>query len=280
MAFSHLRPLSLGEMLDGAFTLYRRQFASLFLTALVPQLPAMVMVTLFYGYLGAIAGKGEPGPSTLFGFGIGTLVFAVVWMVGFATTFNAVTFQTARAYTGAPVTTGEALRRGLSRALPLILAIMVVFFLTVLGFCAFIIGAFVVWIACFAVVPAVVLERRGPIEAISRSWQLVKGAWIEVFLATLIAGLIAGIPAWTVQAFSVLGGQLLVGGDDPQAAMVVQAVSQVLGQLASTLTIPFSLGVTVLLYYDRRVRTEALDVQMMAESLTPAPAPPPAPGWG
>ena len=59
-----------------------------------------------------------------------------------------------------------------------------------------------------------------------------------------------------------------------------QAAGQVLAGLLRTLTIPFSLGATVLLYYDRRVRTEALDVQMMAESLAaPAPYGVPQPGY-
>jgi hypothetical protein len=58
-------------------------------------------------------------------------------------------------------------------------------------------------------------------------------------------------------------------------------VGQVLAQVAQTLTIPFSAGALVLLYYDRRVRSEALDVQMMAESLAAAPPPAqPVPGWG
>ena len=78
----------------------------------------------------------------------------------------------------------------------------------------------------------------------------------------------------------VLGGLVMSHGD-PEKMMAIQGVGQVLSQLARTLTIPFSLGVTVLLYYDRRVRTEALDVQMMAESLPATPAAAPAaPGWG
>ena len=115
-------------------------------------------------------------------------------------------------------------------------------------------------------------------EAISRSWQLVKGAWGEVFLVMFIAGMIAALPGSAVGMFAMIGG-LVVSKGDPDTLMAAQAVGQVLSQITRTLTIPFSLGATVLLYYDRRVRTEALDVQMMAESLpaTPAPA---APGWG
>ena len=284
MSFSQLRPLSIGEVLDGAFTIYRRQFSSLFLTALVPQLPMIALFTAYYGFMGTIAGAttagSEPSTTVFMGFGLAMLVLVPIALIGSAVAVGAVTFQTARAYTGAPVATREALTRGLQRALPLAAAYFVVGVLSFFGLLAFIVGFFVVWISAFAVAPAVVLERRGPIDALGRSWALVKGAWGEVFLVVFIAYLIALIPGYAVGMFATIGGLLLVGGD-MQKAMAVQAVGQVLSQLARTLTIPFSVGAVVLLYYDRRVRSEALDVQMMAESLAATPPPEqPAPAWG
>ncbi|HKP76132.1 MAG TPA: hypothetical protein VJT67_11360 [Longimicrobiaceae bacterium] len=284
MSFSQLRPLSIGEVLDGAFTIYRRQFASMFLTALVPQIPMIALLTLYYGVLGSLAGAGaagsEPSMAALFAMGVGAVILVPAAVIGNATAVGAITFQTARAYTGAPVTTREAIRRGLDRALPLVGAYMVVGFLAFLGFFALIVGMFVVLLGAFAVAPAVVLERRGPVEAMSRSWALVKGAWGEVFLVAVLAYLIAMLPGMAVGMVTTIGGLLLSHGD-PSLIMASQAVGQVLSQVARTLTIPFSLGATVLLYYDRRVRTEALDVQMMAESLAAAPrVETPAPSWG
>lgn len=271
-------------MLDGAFTIYRRQFSSLFLTALLPQLPMIALVTIYYGFLGsftsAIEGGSEPSSATIMAVGAVAILLLPFAIIGSATAVGAVTFQTARAYTGAPVTTQEAIRRGLNRSLPLVGAYFLVGIMAFFGILAFIVGFFVVWISAFAVAPAVVLERRGPTDAISRSWQLVKGAWGEVFLVVFIAGMIATLPGSAIGFFVTVAGVVASGGD-PDALMAAQAVGQVLSQLARTLTIPFSIGATVLLYYDRRVRSEALDVQMMAESLAPSPAAPqPAGGWG
>jgi hypothetical protein len=282
MAFSQLRPLSLGEMLDGAFTIYRRQFVSLFLTALVPQLPLIVLVAVYYAFLGTLAGTVDTSFSsaTAIAAGITVLLLAPLAAVGSATAVGGVTFQVARAYTGTPVTTGEAMRRGLKRSLPMMGAYMLVMILSMFGILAFFIGFVVVWISAFAVAPAVVLEARGPIEAISRSWQLIKGAWGEVFLVMFIAGMIATLPGTAVSMAAMIGA-LIVSHGDPNTLMAAQGVGQVLAQIARTVTVPFSIGTTVLLYYDRRVRTEALDVQMMAEALAAAPAPvPAAPGWG
>ncbi|HEV7591256.1 MAG TPA: hypothetical protein VGO40_24300 [Longimicrobium sp.] len=276
MSFSQLRPLSLGEVLDGAFTIYRRQFASLFLTALIPQLPMIAFVALYSGFYASLAAGNGPSGARL----AVVLVLLPFALFGTVTGFASVTFQVARAYTGSPVTTGEALRRGLARALPLFWAYVLVAILSFFGLIAFIIGAVFVWIAAFAVAPAVVLERRGPVQAISRSWELIKGAWGEVFLVMFIAYLIAALPGGAVSMFASIGAVVLAHGD-PSKMMALQAVGQVLAQVTQTITVPFSAGALVLLYYDRRVRTEALDVQMMAESLPAAPAPvPAAPGWG
>lgn len=269
-------------MLDGAFTIYRRQFSSLFLTALVPQIPMIIMIMVYYGWVGSVMAGVEGGGSD---FGAASVVALVVVLalipfaaIGMATAFGAVTFQVARAYTGAPVTTREALDRGLKRSLPLVGAYIMISILSMFGLLAFLVGAIVVWVSAFAVVPAVVLERRGPADAISRSWQLIKGGWGEVFLVLIIAYLIAAMPGFAVSMITLIGG-MAITGFDPEKMMAVQGVAQVLSQVARTLTIPFSIGTTVLLYYDRRVRSEALDVQMMAESLAPS-APQPAGTWG
>jgi hypothetical protein len=127
----------------------------------------------------------------------------------------------------------------------------------------------VVWVSAFAVAPAVVLEKKGPSEAISRSWQLIKGGWGEVFLIMFVAWLIAFMPGFAVSVIATIIG-VIGAGDDPGKLVAAQAAGQVLSQLVRTATVPFSLGTTVLLYYDRRVRNEALDVQMMAEALPQA----------
>jgi hypothetical protein len=145
------------------------------------------------------------------------------------------------------------------------------------GFVLCLAPGFAVMLASFAVIPAVVLERRGPIAGIERSWNLIKGAWLEVFLVVLVAWMITSLPGAAVGMLSVAG--MIVTEGDPQAAAGIQAGTQVLSALVRTITVPFSLGCTVLLYYDRRVRTEALDVQMMAESLNAGGGETPAGGF-
>src|SRR5262249_44546968 len=43
MEFTRLRPMSVTEVLDGAFTLYRHHFTTLVVTALIPMLPVLIL---------------------------------------------------------------------------------------------------------------------------------------------------------------------------------------------------------------------------------------------
>jgi hypothetical protein len=56
----------------------------------------------------------------------------------------------------------------------------------------------------FLVVPVVAVEGLGPIEAVKRSWDLLKRSWGEQISGTLSIGLVFGL-------IGVLGGLLLVG---------------------------------------------------------------------
>jgi hypothetical protein len=72
--------------------------------------------------------------------------------------------------------------------------------------------------------------------------------------------------------------QVLTATDHTRSVMA-RSAAQVVGQLVNALTTPYAVATVVLLYYDRRVRTEALDVQMFAEMLgTPGASEDPAAG--
>jgi hypothetical protein len=281
MSFSQLRPLGLGEILDGAFTLYRRQFASMFLTSLIPQIPFILLYAIYFG---TMASMSDPAAAD-FGAGsvvllVGALFLIPIAMLAMVIGFGAITFQMSRAYTGSPVGTKEALRRGVQRMWPLLGSFIIFFPMVFIGLMLCLVPGILLVIATFALVPAVVLERRGPIQGIERSWALSRNAWGDVFLVLLVVYLITALPGMAIAMLAMVGmGGVIASGADPGALMGVQAAVQVLSALVRALTIPFSMGCTVLLYYDRRVRTEALDVQMMAESLNTTGGEAPAGGF-
>jgi hypothetical protein len=109
--------------------------------------------------------------------------------------------------------------------------------------------------------PLIVLERLGVIPAISRSFALVHRGFWRVLGIRLLAGIVASIVAGAVSIpFSVVGQVMLMSATSTSRtliALVLVAVGSAIGQI---ITAPFSAGVVVLLYTDRRIRSEAFDL--------------------
>lgn len=240
-----LRPLSVGEILDRAFALYRAHFAPLLATALVIYGP--------YAALQFLAWNAGPGSGAM-------AAVPLVWCGCTALILGALTTQAGRAYMGVPATTGDAVGAALRR----IVQLVVVFVLTgigiFLGLFGLVIGAAVVWVLLFAAIPAVSLEGIGPFAALRRSTELAEGDWLRIFLVLLVALIIATLPDI---ALGIAVGQI-GEGMNPMS----QAIAQVVSTLLSAITYPFSVAATVVMYYDRRVRAEGLDLQLLEAAIS------------
>jgi hypothetical protein len=295
MTLPNFRPLSFGEILDGAFTLYRRNFLR-FLGTSALLMTGMMVGMMLVGIVSALVIPVLPLPLL-------ALVLTPVAMGLVAMVWSSLTWQAARSYEGKPASLGDSVEAGLIGAIPLVgtgliagmvftaaaFAVMTAAMALqyavqgtgslVLGTLAMPVGVAGVTgvtlfaaILLFAVLPAVVLEEKGPWEAITRSVQLGRGARLRILGLLVVAVLIVTLPSIAVMGLTGGFAQIV----NPQAAAAIglrtAITQQLLSLVVSILTAPFLPSVLVLLYFDRRVRTEALDVQIAAGRLTPAGA--------
>lgn len=264
MQLSHIRPLSVGEILDGAFTLYRRHFGEFFLAALLPQLP-LIALWLAWGPVmsGAVGAETMPGVAMVGMVVLLPLLF-VAGIAAYLVPAGAVTRLAADAYLGNPVSRAAAMQATWGKLLPLLLLFLLMGMAYFIGFMACIVPAVLAWIVFFAGVPAVVLEGENPVDALNRSFQLAKGAWGEIFVVQLLFWLITLVPSLGVAFLSNLGVALAVSSEG--AAISLLGVGNAMQALTTALTMPLTLTGTTLLYYDRRVRAEAfgLDADLSA----------------
>ena len=299
MTVPTLRPLGFGEILDGAFTLYRRNLGPFVVTSLVPTLAIVVAVLLLgVGTFGAIA-TGDPtaGIAAFMGsFALFMFIVALATLV----TWAALTREASQAYTGGEVSVGDGMRAGFRAFLPLLAAGILAFIgivivvigvaiaggmlmgmaaaagsvlLTVVATIVMFLLMMGAYLCCFAllfaVVPAVVVEGKGPYEALERSVQLARGALPRIIGLMFVTLLIVYLPM--IAVLIVTGSTAQFTSPTPvQPSLGALIAQQVLTWGVSVLTVPFMVAVVVLQYYDRRVRTEALDVQMAADALAVA----------
>jgi hypothetical protein len=103
----------------------------------------------------------------------------------------------------------------------------------------------------------IVLERLPVIDAVTRSFALTRHSFWRVLGIRVLTWVVVALIAGAVAApFEFLGHVL--GGPQPLGATVA-AVGAAIGRIV---TAPFSAGVIVLLYTDRRIRAEAFDLAL------------------
>ncbi|HWO69011.1 MAG TPA: hypothetical protein VNO31_54170 [Umezawaea sp.] len=267
-----LRPLGLGEILGGAFLTIRRHPALLLgstaLVMLISQVLGLIVMLPVLGEFQRILESGlEPNPEEvvplLLRIGIGASVAAVLGVLGQVFLTGLATIVVSRAVVGKPVTLAEAwveLRPNLLR----LLGVSILFGLAVL------VGAVLcvlpgIWVAVlfsFAM-PALVLERLTVGQAFQRSKALVRDAWWSTF-GILAAAVGIG---WVVNLvlslpFANYGfGSAARGGLDAFSTSQY-LFSSVASFLSGVLTYPFISAVVALVYIDRRIIVERLDVQL------------------
>ena len=123
--------------------------------------------------------------------------------------------------------------------------------------------------------PAIVLEGHGVFVGLRRSFTLTNGAFWRVLGITALAGLLASVARVLLGLpFSIIGAltTMVSGQGSESGQMITTFISHLSGLVTGAITVPFMAAVTGLLYIDRRMRLEALDVVLLREAqANPAP---------
>lgn len=258
-----LRPLALGDILDGALRAIRFNPQ-----AMIGMAFAVTAVTTVIAFLVRFFLWNSAGTS---GFNRNGLVTAfdpasIIDQLGTVILTGLLIHVVGEAVLGRKVTFREAWDAAKGKILPLlgfqilVSVVVIACVLTVIGILA--LPYFVYWL----VVPAViVLEKRQVVDAIRRSHALIKGAFWRtlgiILLTTLLVGIVAAIlaaPIVGVGALILSATGVDVG--DPTLASLLQGVSSL---ISGVLLTPFSAAVYALIYIDRRMRAEGLDVALI-----------------
>ncbi|MEU6666108.1 glycerophosphoryl diester phosphodiesterase membrane domain-containing protein [Streptomyces sp. NPDC046727] len=303
-----LRPLGVGEILDGAVSTMRTYWRTVLGIALAVAVVTDACLVLVQGFVlnDALARTSLDSRTatpddvyralreSLLGTGIVTVISAAAVIVATAL----LTTITSRAVLGKPVSTGEAWREARPQ-IPKLAGLLILLGLITVGvivagslpgililagggsdtggaglFALGILGGVVVavWLAIryYLAAPALMLERQGITKAMGRSAKLVRGSWWRVLGIQLLAWLIANIVSAIVTIpFALIGSAVSGdsmdnflgpnGGHVGWAFLIIRGIGSLIG---TTLTLPISAGVTVLLYIDQRIRREALDLEL------------------
>jgi hypothetical protein len=163
------RPRTLGEILSEAFRIYRENAEQLIVIVAVVVVPlsfiSAVVVRLF----------GDPTDRS-FGVSIAALLIAAaIGVIIWAILQAAMLRGAAQATIGDPVDVEASYRWGLARFGSVLLVALLVGIVVGVGFLLLIIPGFIFLVFLSVSEPALIVENRRGTEAMSRSWNLVRG---------------------------------------------------------------------------------------------------------
>jgi hypothetical protein len=252
MAPPALRPRSPSELVDAAFQILRAHYAQFVMCSALAYLPWLLVQLVFYSDPSRLQTI-SPTISVVFGLGI-WLVFALMSAV--------LIVCASQAYLGEPVDVGIAVRQALPR-MPLVLVGAILrYTMMFIGLFLFLIGALYVAARYFAVTPLIVLEDKGLGGAFARSSELSRTRKRHVINTIGLATVIYWVLAFGVQLAAALFGNL-----------IVQAL---IGAAVTIMVYPVVAITEALLYYDTRIKSEGLDIELMAGALEGVPPQQPA----
>jgi hypothetical protein len=297
-----LRPLGVGDIVDRVFSMYRQRALLFAALSAVPYLALFLVIGGMALSLGSqlaplapfIEDLGTPGQvpnvritpqiaGALFTLVVIGVVAGLVSVLFLSVQIGSLVDAAAARYLGRETTIGASFRAGLRVAPKIIGTGLLLFFSLLIGWLVLflvmiiannaivvvvgILAGLVVTVFVFAswlVAPVVAaIEPVGPIHAVRRSWWLSNGhRWRIIGLQILLA-VLQGVLS-TLISFIFVASFI----SDPVLRVVLQNIVNV---VATVLWAPVEWGTFTILYFDLRVRKEALDLQIAAEALPRQP---------
>jgi hypothetical protein len=298
-----LRPLGVGDIVDRVFSVYRQRPILFMVLSAVPYLALFLVIGGIALSLGTLLVPLGPfvdslsdslsvntgaRPNVPITPAVGTAIVALIVLAVIAVLVSVLFLSVqigslvdaaAARYLGRETTVGASFRAGLRVAPKIIATGLLLFVSLAVGWLALffilivannailatigILGGLVATVFVFAswlVAPVVAsIESVGAFHAVRRSWWLSKGhRWrilgLQILLVVLQAVLSTLISFIFIAAFI----------SDATIRLVLQNVVNV---IATVLWAPIEWGTFTILYFDLRVRKEALDLQLAAEAL-------------
>lgn len=273
MSTLDLRPLSVGEILDRTFSLYRRNFLLFIGIAAIPQLLVLALQLVQVALTPAKAPVVQPAASEFQGASAGLVIAGVagaiilvvvgviVYFVAYLFSQGGTVFAVSELYLGRTTTIGQSLSRMRGELWSLFGVVFLNGLVTLLSLLLLIIPG--IYMACrlCVCVPAALLENLGPRESLERSFGLTKENAGRAFLIFLLYVVVLYAAIFLVAIPIGIGAQS--AAKDPAMLRVWTALMQVGNFVAGVLVTPILTIATAIFYFDLRVRKEAFDLQLM-----------------
>lgn len=271
-----LHPLTLAQLLDRAFRLYRSNFGLFIGIVAASFIPITVLQVVSQALWGTTTIVNLVQNIFIESLVSGSLAWAISRVYHHQPTSNGNAYQAClRRYLSL---VGAIILQGLALGMPIIImfgctsVFMVVnsrrvpddgsvFLMLILIPCLvpFFLYYFIRWVVT---IPSIIVEDLGATQGLRRSWRLTAGSFWRILgvlvVAFLLTFFVAQLPGLTLRYAVELIAPI---------SAITPVVDMVISQLSHVIALPLSMAITVLLYYDLRVRKEGYDLEILAQEV-------------
>jgi hypothetical protein len=241
-----IRKLSFIETWTEAINLYLDNFVPLFMIALISAFP-IIMVS----QPSQTQGAEIPMDTAVLDFFIWFIV-----LIGLSTLSAALLIEfISKKYLKRRQTPAQYIQNVLLYIFPIMGLAIIQAVVIVLGFMAMVIPGVYLALALGLAVETLIIERKGIIESMKRSFFLTRGKKMEIFFFTLLLTLVSFVLEKVVDfIFSVV--------DQSQMAVNIETINLLFTQALLT---PLGACVFILIYFNSRIEKERFDLEHMVE---------------
>lgn len=302
-----MRPMGIADILDETVELYKTSFVLLVGIAAVMHVPASFLQRYFLGRFTGFSSHptpdGAPPIAEIFMLMGAMCMSALYYFVATPIVTGALTYAISERYLGRQVTILDSFKRILNISVlgQLLLAILiqgaammapicvlyaaifagammvavahagtaaiviVVVLCTIVGLGALVAAIYLV-LRLALIETSIVVEMKGIGHALTRTWTLMPGSILKCFVLVFLASAVSYLVSFavTIPFQGLIASSMFKGGSPSQVLLILNAV---LGASADTVLAPVLSIVTILLYYDIRVRKEGYDLELLASEL-------------
>jgi hypothetical protein len=261
-----LRPMTVADVLDGGFAVVKARPARIMAITAVFVIPTHLLTAYLQrdasGGLGVVdfvsqdpvvLNEQVDQGNQVMAFVLAILIPAIALVYVAA----AIAHLVSQWIMGRDAPAGEMLRVAGRRSWALLGSFVIVKLAETAGVFACYIGLLFVMPLFVVVAPVIGVEGGGPVAAVARSVRLIRSRYFPTMGVALLMGIVALLLGNALAALPQ-GLAAWVGYEDGWPLLALGSI------LAQVVVLPFVAAATVLLYFDLRVRTEGLDLEMAA----------------
>lgn len=263
MARLLFEPMSVGQILDRAFVLYRHNFARFIAIVAIVQVPVNLLMVVVRRILPQLAaGTATSAPELFLLSMFGLLLLLVLMIPAQQLSIGALAKCVSESYLGNEATVGQVYRFVWPKLWRLLGATLLVL-LIVIPSCLFLVPGVMFYVWFMLTSQTIVIEDHGAIEGMTRSKSLIEGN----FWKALGLFVVVFVIAWIVGYVFKYAGDLITQWTGVKDPLLLILITQPFLLIGEVLVAPISGAALILLYYDLRIRKEGFDLEMLARTM-------------